>query len=275
MNKCELIYPSSEKDPHFLHASDLSVVYANGNNRKISKGLEKLIQAKKDEILRFNQNIYPAKKFRLNKVIRRMRPLIEFQIGLTDYVDYLATNNDPKINKTLVRSGILKYHNPDAYLSNAIGNLAIVSTLDRKMILLKRSAHVATFQGFYDCPGGHPEPDNVQGPFNSENIVQELFSSISREITEELAIDSVHLVNISLIGIIRNCDDGRKPEMIFYTPISLTAEELTNKYTVEGTDNLLESDQILLISPQDALVSSILLTIPTRIAINLVMKLGL
>ena len=38
------------------------------------------------------------------------------------------------------------------FLSNAIGNLAIVETIDKQVVLLNAESKVATFPGYFDCP---------------------------------------------------------------------------------------------------------------------------
>lgn len=267
MNLYELVYPQSIKIPALLCARDLISTFSTHNNRKSNIEAEKIIQQKKDGLLIEKPNLYPGSKFRLNGVAENSGKL-EIKIGLTDYIDYLVTNHDQRTSKLLIDLGIAKYQCPDAFLSNAIGNLAIVSTTDKNIALLKRSTNVSTFQGYYDCPGGHPEPSFITGNFNSQNISEELFDSIVREIIEELNLERKDILKISLLGIMYNLEDGRKPEMIFYTPTSLTSDEIKNKFKMgELTD--FEADELLIIKPEDALNPHLRLTTPTLVALNL------
>ncbi len=267
MASYELIYPCSIQKPTLLDRSDIAIVYSLENNRKSSREAEEIIQQEKTNLLQGNRGLYPGTKFRFDSVTQNAG-ILELQIGLTDYVDHLVTNHNQQINKILTELGRIRHQNPDAFLSNAIGNLAIVSTIDKNITLLKRSTRVATFQGYYDCPGGHPEPNHVIGEPTAQSISTELFESISREVTEELNLDRGELLSISLIGLIRNLDDGRKPEMIFYIPTSLRPDELRNKYAA-GVQTHIEADELLIINAQEALNSSLQLTTPTWLAMNL------
>jgi len=267
----ELIFPPSIQKPTMLNACDIAAIYSLKNNRLVNTKLESVIQCEKENLLLSDPNLYPGTKFRLSSIMAKSGRL-EMQIGLTDYIDHLITNHNKRINKMLINLGLAQHQNPDIFLSNAIGNLAIVATIDKQIVLLKRSNKVATFRGYLDCPGGHPEPNHILNDFNSQNIVLEFFDSISREIIEELNLTRHDLLGVSLIGMMRNLEDGRKPEMIYYTPTSLTSDEIYNKYkSGEKTD--FEADDLMIVDLKEISHKLLQLTVPTWVAINLYINL--
>ena len=79
------------------------------------------------------------------------------KVGLTSYKDYLATNTDarPVADLTaLRRDGLSSHGATNAHLSCALGVETVLETADGGIVLLRRSAHVATFNGLYNGPSG-------------------------------------------------------------------------------------------------------------------------
>ena len=80
------------------------------------------------------------------------------------------------------------------------------------------------------------------------------------------------LLGISLIGLMRNLEDGRKPEMIYYTPTSLISDEIYNKYKSGGNTDF-EADHLIIVDPKEISHKLLQLTVPTWVAINLYINL--
>lgn len=274
---CDYLYPLNPKDVRPIQQSSLRIRYSNKFSRKKSLEVNKLIESAMDNLE--NGRIDPSKpasKFRLSSLTVGEKGDLLLEIGPTNYQEYLCTNNNNILNSILIQKGELDHNDPDAYLSNTIGNLAIVETTDSKIALLLRSFLVATYQGYYDAPGGHPEPYNAKiaekrKRFSKEQaICHELFSSIRDEVVEELNVESQDIISTSFLGIIRNLDDGRKPEMIFYVPINISSDELQERY--ENSDNFegkKESSKLLLIDSHQVVEVEGKLTIPAIAAISL------
>lgn len=235
-SKAELIYPKAWNDPIVpLEMQQISVVYTGEPRSRGPVQLEKLIEDRRDFLARQSTlRIYPQSKFRLSASSLGDNGLC-LTLGLTDYFDYLCTNHDALLNRKLRRCGRKVHGNEDVYLSNAIGNLVVATTSDGKIPMLLRSSTVATFAGYLDLPGGHPEPDVLMDEVDcdenlSDRVRNELFDSIIREIVEELNLERDNILSANVIGVIRNPEDGYKPEMIFHTRLNLSSRELTERY---------------------------------------------
>ncbi len=225
---CEIIYPENSTDKVLIHSSEIVIIFDKKFDRKSDPYVEQLIEKEK-AILAKKQNhvLFNKSKFRLHSIKVRNGKLI-LNIGLTDYFEYLITNHTSSINRCFIERGLKFFQNPDSFLSNALGNVAIISLKDNKYILVRRNKNVHTFVGYYDLPGGHPEPERIN-PLNSSSkgIVNELYGSIKREIQEELNISESNIISVFTIGFLRNFEDGRKPEMLFYVPLDLSSDEVS------------------------------------------------
>ncbi|ELR11214.1 hydrolase, NUDIX domain containing protein [Acanthamoeba castellanii str. Neff] len=144
------------------------------------------------------------------------RPRLRFDIGLTDYKRYLATNaaGTARIAE-LTAAAVEAGHEPHAFLANPIGVDVICRTSDGFLIFLKRSAQVFEATGMWASVGGHPEPhmllhavrgsagaaainehptarevfDAVDGgDRGGALVVRELFDAALREVEEELGL---------------------------------------------------------------------------------------
>lgn len=265
----ELIHPSTWDADFFpLKEHQLVVCYSEEYARKSSDVIERLVQEERRQTLA-GHTIYAGRKFRLAKANLRGDGRLEIHLGPTDYLDYLVTNHNHKLNAELTSRGIAEHGSEDAYLSNALGNLAIVSTLDGKVVLLIRSGNVATFQGYLDLPGGHPEPDRVSvEPLSSHKLALELFEAMIREVIDETNIQRQDIIDIGLLGLIRSLEDGRKPEMIFHVPTNLPSRELMKRYGLGGKEKL-ESNALVILDPAEARVICSRMTAPTRAAFEI------
>lgn len=228
----EFIYPRNLEEFCCLRLRDIEVSFDPSFNRQKEKGINRLIEKEKS-ILKRNgsQNLYNKTKFRLHSILKTSNKLV-INIGITDYFEYLCTNHNKALNQKLVKAGHEKFGDPDVYLSNALGNVAVVGLTDEKIILLKRSNHVHTFKGYYDLPGGHPEPCRISSAnmSSNNNIAIELFNSIQNELEEELDIKDSNILDVLNIGFLKSLEDGRKPEMLFYVPLNLSSIEIIESF---------------------------------------------
>jgi len=265
----ELVYPFAwDAGISPMTEDQLIVVYSDDYSRKSDDKIERLIQTRRLQLLA-DSSIYMAPKFRFAKVRATDDNHLEICLGPTNYLDYLVTNHNREFNLELTTQGMAQYGSPDAYLSNALGNLAIVSTLEDKVALLLRSTSVATFSGYYDMPGGHPEPDMITGESpSSQEFVAELFESIVREITDELNIQRTDILGVSLLGLIRSLEDGRKPEMIFHAPINMNSEDLMKRYKLGGKEQC-ESRALIMLDLAEVQATDLRMTAPTRAAFDM------
>lgn len=266
----ELIYPPSLHDVvGHLREEQMIAHYSEEYARKSDTEAEKLIQARKERLLGAS-SMYAGYKFRLAGVQIRHRNHLEVCLGPTDYFDYLLTNHNRELNSKLIEQGMMKHRDPDAFLSNALGNVAIVSTLDGKVALLLRSGKVATFSGYYDLPGGHPEPDWIDEElsFSSLGLVKELFDSIVREAVDELNLPRSSIYGVSCLGFVRSMEDGRKPEMIFHLPVNLNARALKECYSRGGKEKN-ESKALIMVNDFSEKSISVRMTAPTIAALRM------
>lgn len=277
----EFLYPKEVYSSiHLLQEDNVQVWFGSEYNRTPSSFVDHLVSEYRHrlvDIIDFNR---PSSKFRLAKTEASEEGL-RLCIGLTDYIEYLCTNHDLKINQRLRSLGVLDCNDPDCYLSHAIGNLAIVETNDAKIALLLRNDTVATFRNYYDAPGGHPEPHRIKNLISMSThccqnaIRDELFDSIKQEVIEELNVSQAEIRATHLIGVLRTYEDGGKPEMIFYMPIDLNGRELQARYDApENAEVSAESKKLLLIEPwQKSSGNNLKFTVPTRAALTIYRKL--
>lgn len=252
--------------PEWLTADLVQATFDDNNVRARAGEFEAAIAVRRAEYAR-QPRITCQPKFRLWGLERSDRGLV-IALGPTDYFDYLATNYDVELNATLVKYGMTVHSDPDACLSNAIGNLAIVESADGQIAALQRSEDVATFAGRVDLPGGHPEPAEVDPDLSCEiGLRDELFDAIRREVTEELGVTRTDLGDVALVGIIRSLEDGRKPEMIFHVPVGLAAAGLLQAYKTAADRK--ESTSLLLARPDELRRRGRALTAPSHAALDL------
>lgn len=175
-----------------------------------------------------NKSLFNGSKFRLNSVTvsnKNRQKKYTFNIGLTNYKDYLGTNNC----KTVVNEISKRLNSEDkineeidlnSYLACPLGCGALVVTSDEKILFIKRSENCGEYPLYYDRPGGYAEPDLCS---NLNEINHELFvSSITRELKEELNFDDKFIDNgliyenrPALMGVILNCETYHTPTFEF------------------------------------------------------------
>lgn len=141
----------------FVNRTKLKVKMSPEFNRKtLPNEHESTLDELWQERMKLNPKLWNGTKFRIESV-DQMGPSPVFNLGLTDYKDFICTNWSPNA-KLYHELGENDFNNSQAYMSDALGVGSLVETSDNYMILLRRSAHVGEAVGLWDIPGGHPEP---------------------------------------------------------------------------------------------------------------------
>ena len=176
--------------------------------------------------LESNPSLYNGKKFRLAKVTQLSDSTVELGIGLSDYASYLGTNRntEPDFIHLLLEEGFQNYQDRKALFANVFGNAALILTKDDCIPFVKRSSKTAEFAGWYDLPGGHPEPSRVNEDMTvfdnnsdlklEDSIRNEIFFSILDEVHCELNIPLEKLGEPLLMGIESAHSSYGKPSAI-------------------------------------------------------------
>ena len=183
--------------------------------------------------LRDTPRLWDASKFRLagGRVETRPasdpdRPAAILRLGLTSYKHHVGTSSTARPDadrRRLRRDGLERHGSKHAHLSAALGVETAVETADGRLVLLRRSASVASFSGAYNGPSGHPEPANVRD-LTPRSIRRELFDAALREVTEETGIPAEALSRPRLIGAMIDADG--KPDVLFRAETSATSRQV-------------------------------------------------
>lgn len=111
--------------------------------------------------VKMNPKLYNGSKFRIDSVVCKEEDgSVTFNLGITDYKDFIGTNWSPDAKKYR-GYGERDHGNTQAYFSDALGVGSLVRTADDHAIFLRRSEHCGEAVGLLDIPGGHPEPKVV------------------------------------------------------------------------------------------------------------------
>lgn len=248
-----------------IKADMCQVSVAKKHNR--CKLLHPLNEAQIDQVwtdrLAHNNKLYNGTKFRLHSVIKNTtKPLLHLQLGITCYKDFLGTNWSP-LSSEILEMGKRDYGNSQAYMSDALGVGALLMTVDGRVVIIKRSQHCGEAAGLWDVPGGHPEPQELVGRISMEDIdveslsncdvIKEIYSSILREIQDEINIPQTVLSEPELMGIARNETSAGRPSVEFFIRCSLDSTEIINLYYKGNQREADESTQIKLLSACEVL----------------------
>ncbi|XP_039219359.1 uridine diphosphate glucose pyrophosphatase NUDT22 [Crotalus tigris] len=223
-------------------------------------------QARIDRVwaARCQQNpwLFNGAKFRLHSV-KLDGTLLTFHLGLTSYKDFVGTNL-AKTARQLREQGEQDFGNSQAYLADPLGVGALLQTADDNFVFLRRSLCVGEAPGKIDVPGGHPEPQAALGKDAPERslirhqdlpgdlVVRELFSSVLREVQDEVNLQPATLSSPLLLGIVRNETTAGRGGAEFYVRCSLTSEQVKQRYALGGPEAQ-ESVSILFASREDVL----------------------
>ena len=181
---------------------------------------------------------YDAFKFRLAAVLKQ--DAITLHIGMTGYKEYVGTQANAEL-----RAAGAAHGDPAKYLSNCLGCECVLTTADRKIVLLRRLAEVAYASGLYNGPSGHAEPKFV---FNKNFRKEVLRDGILREIVEEVGIPEPELSEPRLIGVMRTAD--LKPDCLFAVETTQTAQQIRAGYC-RGAVDAWESDRLAFVDAGD------------------------
>ncbi|XP_063001904.1 uridine diphosphate glucose pyrophosphatase NUDT22 [Elgaria multicarinata webbii] len=204
--------------------------------------------------------LFDAPKFRLHSIVLEGGLLI-FRLGLTCYKDFVGTNLAERAAH-LQEQGREDFGNSQAYLAEPLGVGAMLHTDDDKFVFLRRSLRVGEAPGKVDVPGGHPEPQMATGgaaqePIRHEylpgkSVVEELFSSVLREIEDEVNVRPFSLRSPVLLGIARNETSAGRCSAEFYVRCDLTAEQVRVFYAIGGAEAH-ESTDIIFVDRKEVL----------------------
>jgi len=133
---------------------------------------------------------------------------------------------------TLRADGRANHGDAYAHESRALGVETVLETSDGKLVLLRRSEGVAMFRGVFNGPSGHPEPADAGVKADLTNldgiepaaVRREMFDAVVKECVEETGIPAAALSRPRLIGAM--IDSFGKPDLLFHTRTSLTAEQV-------------------------------------------------
>lgn len=243
----------------FCNSDQVSVRLSSEYNRKkLQDHLESNIYKIWSDHLNANPSLWNGTKFRMDSLEEKMNDTaVTFNLGITCYRDFIGTNCSPNVHQ-LCTLGKQNYNNSQAYMSDALGVGSLVKTGDDCFILLRRSEMCGEAAGLLDRPGGHPEPKEVVGEVETHEIeisvmspgdvTKEIFSSILREIIDEVNIPRKYLSQPQLMGLIRNTTNGGKPSCEYYTSCSLKSEEIRQLYLEGSHSEANESTNIHFIS---------------------------
>lgn len=166
---------------------------------------------------------------------------LRLRLGLTDYKAFLGTNMNPVFRDVRDRR----------YFADPLGVNAVLMTSDRKIVMIRRSRHVATSQGLLDMPGGHAEPSRVKGVSSeedeivSDDIVEEIFRAIRLEIRDECGVPLSNLRDQSAFCVLRVNGAEGNANVCFRIRTDLSSEEIRELYEKGGMSEAFESTDIV------------------------------
>ncbi|KAF6037588.1 NUDT22 [Bugula neritina] len=176
-----------------------------------------------------------------------------WDLGLTCYKDFLGTNFSPDAD-LLQEMGKNVAGNLQAFMADPLGVGCVLLTSDNQIVLLKRSGECAEAPLLYDVPGGHPEPGEISGDalnaslFTPEAIVTEIFSSILREVRDEVNLPLHSLSSPLLLGVALNKHSHNRPSSEYLVRTELSGSEVTTLYNTGNQSEASESTQVHLVS---------------------------
>jgi len=201
--------------------------------------------------------LFNATKFRYEgATVSPDSGVVTFQLGITDYATFQATNLAEDWEEVLDAHG-------EGALASALGNGIFLETCDGMVPCLQRSAEVGEGRGNYCFPGGHPEPDEAVG--DDEAVRQELFRSAAREAVEELGVaaSAVDLAGLRLLGVSRR-EVNHRPTAFFHARTAMSSAEVAAAYGLKQGADAFESTLCVFL-PADSLRLDVLDARPDRL----------
>jgi len=163
------------------------------------------------------------------------------RLGITSYKQYMAFRNSREVRVTAeAAAGVLGLEQTALY-PKALGVVALVLTIDSRVPIILRSSAVATYRGYLDLPGGHPEPDQVSSISNGPSLAHtavrdELFGAVLREVEEDLGVPCVLLGQPLLLAAVESIEDFWKPDLVFVLQSPLAEQEIREAVTGAGEE---------------------------------------
>ncbi|GFT94590.1 uridine diphosphate glucose pyrophosphatase NUDT22 [Trichonephila clavipes] len=247
-----------------LDKSSIKVEWRGEYSRQTLPSISDNIENEWNKRLSTGISIWNGSKFRLHKLEMQeaslfMLPKVKLLLGLTCYKDFIGTNCSPG-SKIFVQQGVLDFNNSQAYMSDPLGVGGLVVTNDNNIIFIRRSGQCAEFPFLIDRPGGHPEPDDVIAKteqsfqtMDPSKILEEIFDSILKEITEEVNIPLLNLSSPVLLGVSYNPVTLKTPSLEFYLKCNLNTNEIQELYKKRTEGDLEESTELIVITVEEVL----------------------
>ncbi|XP_022256592.1 nucleoside diphosphate-linked moiety X motif 22-like [Limulus polyphemus] len=256
-----------------IQKNQVVVLFSNLYNRIKHPSLENLIDKHWEEQKKKNPTLFDGLKFRFHTLHTVYGPnesemKIQLLLGLTSYKDFLGTCCSPFTEKFL-EDGRKDFGNHCTYMSQSLGIGALVETTNHDFIFIKRSHNCGEYPGCLDRPGGHPEPEEVfKSLVKNENleltetpsdvpsdlVVKEIFSSILREVRDEVNIPLDYLSEPWLMGFVCNNSTGGRPTAEFYISCSLATADVLARYR-EGSQAEVDETIGIYVAQQEALLA--------------------
>ena len=192
-------------------------------DRPSNKKIDKLIQDEWERLTRKKEKeggkLYNGGLFRLISIQKdKSAPdVFILTVGPTTYREFVGTNL-----ARIGRSG--KF--PREFLANPLGTSAIVTTTDNKILLGKRGSQVFYHRGYIHAFGGMLEEAD-----KSEKGEINIFSSIQRELLEELGLYTSDILKIVCMGIVKDTAI-QQPELLFDATCDLSHAEIEARWNL-------------------------------------------
>jgi len=185
-----------------------------------------------------NPRIFNATKFRFATVNIEKDRNLHLNLGKTDYASFLGTNMNQAFRGVRERK----------YLADPLGVNVVLETQDRKIVLIRRSRHVATHQGLFDLPGGHAEPSRVKhlssSLENSVSVVDEIFESIRLEVRDECGVPVSNILDQAVLTVLRVNGTAGNANVCFRMRTDLTSKKIRALYEKGDFDEAYESTEL-------------------------------
>lgn len=143
------------------------------------------------------------------------RPRLRLALGTTCYRDFLGTNLHHAA--TVLREGI-------EALANPLGTSSTVITSDGYIALGRRSDRVAYHAGMLHAFGGM-----VESADETPDGTYDVFGSATRELSEELALSEREIIDMVIVGLVRD-RAIYQPELLFDATVSLNKAAVADRF---------------------------------------------
>ncbi|XP_024066485.2 uridine diphosphate glucose pyrophosphatase isoform X2 [Terrapene carolina triunguis] len=228
--------------PKGLSETEVRAELSPAYDRRQLPGGQAWIDAVWEARCRHSPWLFNGSKFRLHSA-QLDGDSLTFRLGLTCYKDFLGTNR-AGMARHLQQQGRQDFGDSQAYLAEPLGVGAMVHTADDCFVFLRRSLKAVV--------GDVPEESIRLQDLPRQMVVKEIFTSILREIRDEVNLPLPTLSQPVLLGIARNQTSAGRASAEFYVRCSLTLEQVKQRYEIGGPEAQ-ESTGIIFIKREDVL----------------------